>query len=121
VFIRGLNKPREMHENGPDAKTKQDDYFRNFRTKTVLLWAFTNALIVALLTNDAVLDSVYDALKFTPVNDFNPYLKVCEGRVNREVYLLQCCVVEFCSLYWKHSVSGSVLYLLIKLLHRFLY
>jgi chitin synthase len=95
VFIRGLKAPREVNDSGPDEKTKQDDYFRNFRTKTVLLWVFTNALIVGLLTNDLILESVYQALNFVPDNDFNPYLKVSVRGFNLLVYLLLCCFLEF--------------------------
>lgn len=70
-----MNTPKQDVKQKRDAKTKQEDYFKNFRTKTVLLWAFSNGILIVLLTNDALLKSVYTAINFTPAGDFNPYLK----------------------------------------------
>ena len=49
LFIRGMAAPKDTTPQKRDAKTKQEDYFKNFRTKTVLAWAFTNALLIVLL------------------------------------------------------------------------
>ncbi|OAD00511.1 chitin synthase [Mucor lusitanicus CBS 277.49] len=34
-----------------DAKTKQEDYYRSFRTKLVTVWIFTNMVLVTIITN----------------------------------------------------------------------
>lgn len=35
-----------------DAKTKQEDYYREIRTRVLLAWIMSNALLVALVTSD---------------------------------------------------------------------
>lgn len=37
-----------------DAKTKMEDWYRNFRTHMVLAWMFSNALLIVLLTHPKV-------------------------------------------------------------------
>ncbi|KAI8977521.1 chitin synthase 1 [Mycotypha africana] len=34
-----------------DAKTKQEDYYRSFRTKLVTVWIFSNLVLVTIITN----------------------------------------------------------------------
>ncbi|KAF9978360.1 Chitin synthase, class 1 [Actinomortierella ambigua] len=36
-----------------DAKTKQEDYYREIRTRVLLFWIMSNAMLVALITSDA--------------------------------------------------------------------
>ncbi|KAG0239508.1 Chitin synthase, class 1 [Actinomortierella wolfii] len=36
-----------------DAKTKQEDYYREIRTRVLLFWIMSNAMLVALVTSDA--------------------------------------------------------------------
>lgn len=40
--------PEKQHR---DAKTKQEDYYRAFRTRLVLSWIISNFILVALITN----------------------------------------------------------------------
>ncbi|KAI8907300.1 chitin synthase-domain-containing protein [Gorgonomyces haynaldii] len=54
-FIRSLAQPRQEEKKSRDAKTKQEDYFKNFRTRVVLSWIFSNMIVIALMTNSAVL------------------------------------------------------------------
>lgn len=37
-----------------DANTKRDDDFKLFRTNVVLIWVFTNLVLVAVLTNSEI-------------------------------------------------------------------
>lgn len=73
--LQALRTQRTKEKKTRDAKTKQEDYFKNFRTKTVLFWAFSNALLVTLLTNDVITEALYSSIGFEPQGDFNPYLK----------------------------------------------
>lgn len=34
----------------PDAKTEQEDYYKAFRTRLVLIWCASNALLVSIIT-----------------------------------------------------------------------
>ncbi|KAF9139618.1 Chitin synthase, class 1 [Linnemannia schmuckeri] len=40
-------------KQGRDAKTKQEDYYREIRTRVLLSWIMSNALLVALVTSSA--------------------------------------------------------------------
>ncbi|KAI8347942.1 glycosyltransferase family 2 protein [Mortierella sp. GBAus27b] len=40
-------------KQGRDAKTKQEDYYREIRTRVLLAWIMSNALLVALVTSTA--------------------------------------------------------------------
>jgi chitin synthase len=51
-FIKSLSKDRPKEDKKPDADTKMQDYFRNFRTKVVLSWIFSNAIVIIVMTND---------------------------------------------------------------------
>ena len=53
-----LKEPRE-EEQKRDASTKQEDYYRRFRTRVVLVWLITNlALIVAILHSNVGLEEI---------------------------------------------------------------
>lgn len=75
VFVRELQTARPKEDSTPDAKTKQEDYFRNFRTYTVLLWFFSNALIIVALTNPVISGFLYESLGLDSKANFNPYLR----------------------------------------------
>ena len=76
MFLNSLKTAKKVEVKPPSQSTIQDDYFRNFRTKTLLIWIFTNAILVVLMTNDALLKTIYNSINYVPANDFNPYLKV---------------------------------------------
>jgi len=42
-------RPEEKHQ-GRDATTKQEDYYKAFRTRLVLSWIFSNALLIIIIT-----------------------------------------------------------------------
>jgi chitin synthase len=50
-YITNLAKPRPISSGKRDAKTKMEDYFKTFRTRIVLSWCFSNALVIILVTN----------------------------------------------------------------------
>ncbi|KAJ3389593.1 Chitin synthase, class 2 [Entophlyctis sp. JEL0112] len=50
------------------VKTDDDDFFKQFRTNTVLLWFFSNFLLVFIFTNGWVLQNI------TKAGSVNPYL-----------------------------------------------
>ncbi|KAI8376085.1 chitin synthase 1 [Radiomyces spectabilis] len=45
--------PEKEHR---DAKTKQEDYYRSFRTRLVLSWIISNLALVVIITNTAILN-----------------------------------------------------------------
>ena len=51
-FIKSLSKPRPVEDKTPDDDTKMQDYFRSFRTRVVLTWLFSNAMVVIVMTNE---------------------------------------------------------------------
>jgi chitin synthase len=65
-FIRNLAEPRPKENRKRDAKTKMEDYFKNFRTRVVLCWLFSNLLVIVALSNTAVLDAIQQPLLLNP-------------------------------------------------------
>ncbi|KAK3830273.1 MAG: glycosyltransferase family 2 protein [Linnemannia gamsii] len=59
-----------------DAKTKQEDYYKMFRTNLVLTWMFTNAILIIAMTNSFTIGSDKKLPDKAPTKDemFNPYL-----------------------------------------------
>ncbi|KAI8384634.1 chitin synthase 1 [Radiomyces spectabilis] len=49
--LKKIVVPEASHR---DAKTKQEDYYRAFRTRLVLAWVFTNLALVAVITNGQI-------------------------------------------------------------------
>src|SRR5690554_2560906 len=45
-----LEERTEEAPEAPDAKTMQEDYYRAFRTRLVVVWCASNALLVSLIT-----------------------------------------------------------------------
>ncbi|KAF9203003.1 Chitin synthase, class 2 [Haplosporangium sp. Z 27] len=60
-----------------DKKTKQEDYYKMFRTRLVLTWMFTNAILIIAMTNSFGYKDD-NAKTTTPDKNemFNPYLSV---------------------------------------------
>jgi chitin synthase len=54
-----LKKPRQEEKQKRDATTKQEDYYKSFRTRVVLGWLITNlALIVGILHTNSGLEGI---------------------------------------------------------------
>lgn len=49
-----LAKKVEPEKQHRDAKTKQEDYYRSFRTRLVLAWIISNLILVLAITNTSV-------------------------------------------------------------------
>ena len=57
--VNTLSKPHVEEDQKRDASTKQEDYYRAFRTRVVLAWIFSNAaLVVAITSTSADLDKL---------------------------------------------------------------
>ncbi|KAF9972358.1 Chitin synthase, class 2 [Actinomortierella ambigua] len=57
-----------------DAKTKQEDYYKLFRTRLVLSWMFTNAMLIVGLTTDWSKTITGDSEVQKDTVGFHPYL-----------------------------------------------
>jgi chitin synthase len=75
IFVRELQTPRPKATSTPDAKTKQDDYFRSFRTNVVLFWFLCNGILIVALTNDTIVSAITKQFQFDISGESNPYLK----------------------------------------------
>jgi chitin synthase len=51
-----LTKKIEPEKSHRDAKTKQEDYYRSFRTRLVLAWIISNLALVVAIANTTVID-----------------------------------------------------------------
>ncbi|KAI8799273.1 chitin synthase-domain-containing protein [Cladochytrium replicatum] len=72
-FLKELKVPRPPDNKKRDAKTKQEDYFKNFRTKVVMFWLVSNLGLIALLTSDYLYNFLFARFS-DPTQSFNPYL-----------------------------------------------
>ncbi|KAJ2960881.1 hypothetical protein NQZ79_g3856 [Umbelopsis isabellina] len=72
-FLRDLAVPEVKKASHRDAKTKQEDYYKLFRTRLVLSWMFSNALLIVALTSDAFTEWVATHNPNAQMS-YNPYL-----------------------------------------------
>ncbi|TPX60588.1 chitin synthase [Powellomyces hirtus] len=74
IFAKQLTKQREeMHDKKKEAVnpvTQQEDGFRQFRTRVVLFWMVSNALLIILFTNEMIVDKWFPKKE----GSVNPYL-----------------------------------------------
>ncbi|KAF9331845.1 Chitin synthase, class 2 [Podila minutissima] len=82
-----------------DKKTKQEDYYKMFRTRLVLTWMFTNALLIIVMTANTGPSA--DSAPKSEAEMFNPYLSMIFWSVAALSF------VRFC---------GTTLYLLLRAL-----
>ncbi|KAJ3160813.1 Chitin synthase, class 2 [Geranomyces michiganensis] len=74
-FLAALRQPRPDEKQHRDAKTKQEDSFKNYRTNLLLSWMFSNALVVIVLTNPALRSSLFTSIGVgTSKGHSNPFL-----------------------------------------------
>ncbi|KAG0749821.1 hypothetical protein G6F57_002962 [Rhizopus arrhizus] len=50
-----LTKKIEPEKSHRDAKTKQEDYYRSFRTRLVLAWILSNLILVVIIANPSII------------------------------------------------------------------
>ncbi|KAI8620208.1 chitin synthase-domain-containing protein [Chytriomyces sp. MP71] len=55
-----------------DKQTQHDDFFKQFRTRVVLLWVLSNMILVFVFTNSSILALIYPAYLLN--SSVNPYL-----------------------------------------------
>ncbi|KAF9925952.1 Chitin synthase, class 2, partial [Modicella reniformis] len=75
--MQELSVRPEFVKEKRDKKTKQEDYYKLFRTRLVLTWMFTNALLVISMTSSFSFtrDDARE-LASTYTDLFNPYLSM---------------------------------------------
>ena len=57
--LKILAKPRPEEKQKRDASTKQEDYYKSFRTRVVLAWLISNlALIIGILHTNSGLQGI---------------------------------------------------------------
>ena len=89
-----LQRKPEVEESHRDAQTKQEDYYRAFRTRIVTSWIVSNLALIAVITETA----------FNAMGDFEERSMIYLGFVLWSVALLS--IVRFC---------GSCLYLVFRI------
>ncbi|KAL1920596.1 uncharacterized protein VTP21DRAFT_973 [Calcarisporiella thermophila] len=72
-MLRELAVPEVKQAQKRDAKTKQEDYYKLFRTNLVLSWMLSNALLIIVMTSDVFINFL---TKVNPnsMKAYNPYL-----------------------------------------------
>lgn len=72
-FLKELAVPEVKKAQHRDAKTKQEDYYKLFRTRLVLTWMFSNALLIIVMSSDAFLQYITQNNP-NKQRAYNPYL-----------------------------------------------
>ncbi|KAH8550047.1 glycosyltransferase family 2 protein [Umbelopsis sp. PMI_123] len=72
-FLSALAVPEVKVKESRDAKTKQEDYYRLFRTRLVLSWMFSNALLIVAISSSAFTQYM-ETHNPSPDQAYNPYL-----------------------------------------------
>ncbi|KNC96957.1 uncharacterized protein SPPG_09498 [Spizellomyces punctatus DAOM BR117] len=72
--LQNLFRRPEKAKSGRDRQTKIDDYFRAYRTRVVLAWMLSNALLIIVFTTDAITDKLYANVQDKGKGAVNPYL-----------------------------------------------
>lgn len=70
-WIQNINTPAKIEEKKVDRNTFLEDLYKNFRTRTVLFWAFSNAALIITMTNESIINAIGSS-----VLGPNPYLSV---------------------------------------------
>lgn len=78
IFVTRLGKPREKNIGKVDKSTAQQDYFKGFRTQVILSWMLCNAIVVALMTNQVILNQLQSTFTINTASAatarLNPFL-----------------------------------------------
>lgn len=77
IFVRRLAEARPANVQTRDAKTKQEDYFREIRTRLVLFWLLTNTAIIIAMTNQTFVEKLEYYFSISNANSdsgINPFL-----------------------------------------------
>jgi chitin synthase len=75
--VKRLADPRPPRDENSDAKTMHEDYFKNLRTRLVLVWLLTNAFVVGIMTNPQLLAQIQSIFIIDAANKdkgINPFL-----------------------------------------------
>ncbi|KAJ3113391.1 Chitin synthase, class 2 [Phlyctochytrium bullatum] len=69
----GLQNRKE--EEKKDAKTEQDDFFKQFRTNTLMLWLLSNGILVYVFTTPQIVKAIFpNAVEKKSVNPYLTFL-----------------------------------------------
>ncbi|KAI9356488.1 chitin synthase-domain-containing protein [Zopfochytrium polystomum] len=88
---KGLESRKEVTKIDP--KTKQDDFYKNFRTKVLLCWVITNYMIIFVFTNDDIVNAMFP--NRSSGTNLNPYFTFLLWSVT----LLSCIKFTFSAVY----------------------
>lgn len=72
-FLKTLAVPEVKMKESRDAKTKLEDYYRLFRTRLVLSWMFSNALLIVAISSTQFTQYM-ETHNPSPDQAYNPYL-----------------------------------------------
>ncbi|KAI9336630.1 chitin synthase-domain-containing protein [Zopfochytrium polystomum] len=94
---------KERKDDG-GSSTTNDDYFKQFRTNTVLLWFFSNGLLVYIFTNAAVVRAMFP--NSTAAN-INPYLTFLFWSVAFLSFIRFLCSTIYLIGWWSEGLSDA--------------
>jgi chitin synthase len=110
--LKILAKPRPEEKQKRDASTKQEDYYKSFRTRVVLAWLISNlALIVGILHSNSSITGISVSGSQTTAN---VYLTVGMSLLDIEILTFSLVLWSVAALAAFRFI-GSMLYLIIRL------
>jgi len=110
--LKILAKPRPEEKQKRDASTKQEDYYKSFRTRVVLAWLISNlALIIGILHSNSSITGISVSGSQTTAN---VYLTVGMSLLDIEILTFSLVLWSVAALAAFRFI-GSMLYLIIRL------
>jgi chitin synthase len=104
-ILKILAKPRQEEKQKRDAQTKQEDYYKSFRTRVVLAWLISNlGLIIGILHTNTGLSGIGVSDSQTVANVYLtvsmiPYILDCA-----DISFVECCWIGSVPIYWRSFV-----------------
>ncbi|RKO88615.1 hypothetical protein BDK51DRAFT_11189, partial [Blyttiomyces helicus] len=68
------DKEKPEEEKKPDKETAMQDYYKEFRTRVVLTWMMSNAVLIIVFTNNSIVDKLFNHSVASSVNPFLTFL-----------------------------------------------
>jgi chitin synthase len=99
--LKILAKPRPEEKQKRDASTKQEDYYKSFRTRVVLAWLISNlALIIGILHSNTNITGISVNGSQTTANIYLTVGMVLFVAEMLMISLVECCCAGGFQIYW---------------------
>jgi len=102
--LKILAKPHSKEKQKPDASTKQEDYYKSFRTRVVLAWLITNlGLVVGILHSDSGFQGISVSGSESRANIYVT-VSMAPLSILADDIFVECCWTYVLPVYWCYVI-----------------